>query len=225
VDGRGGGAVADAQVVVEQTTSTTVDGKALPSVHARVLWGGRKVRLESGDALEPLVLLLDLEHDRAYRLDPPSRSAVALDLDGLRARASLGFAQAGEAMNADEPDSFRTSALPGRRRIAGRLCDGYRVRHRQTQIDVWVSTQVSIGMELFADFLEWSGADQSLAGLLPEIRKLEGFPLETESHVVVDGHVYDTKATVTAVSVAPRDPSLFEVPAAFTLEDEVAPRP
>jgi hypothetical protein len=218
-------APAPTQIAFEQVATTTVNGKSPATVKSKVLWSGRKVRLESGDAFEPLVLLLDLERDRGYRLDPASRIAVLLDVDDLRARAHLGFAMAGDAMNAAEPESFRTHSLPGQRTIAGQRCHGYRIRNGQTQVDVWVSDQLPIGMDAFAEFLEWSGADQSLAGLLPEMRKLDGFPLETSSRTVVDGRVYETRASVTTVKIGPLDASLFEVPPTFKIEDEPAPAP
>jgi hypothetical protein len=213
------------QVVFEQTATTTVNGKSPATVKSRVSWAGRKVRLESGDAFEPLVLLLDLDEQRAYRLDVAARTAVMLDLDALRSRSHIGFALAGDALNAAEPESFRTQPLSGERTVAGQLCHGYRIRNGQTQLDVWVSDQLPIGMDAFAEFLEWSGADQSLAGLVPEVRQLEGFPLETRSRTVVDGRVYETRAVVTSVKVGPLDPALFEVPPAFKLESEPAAEP
>jgi hypothetical protein len=218
-------AAAPTQVVFEQTSTTMVNGKTPSTVKSRVFWSGNKVRLEAGDAFEPLVIILDLDGDRGYRLDPAARTAILLDIDALRSRSHLGFALAGDAVNAAEPESFRTRELPEQRTIAGQACHGYRIRNGQTQLDVWMTDQVPIGMDAFARFLEWSGADQSLPGLLPELRKLSGFPMETSSRVVVEGRVYTTRAAVTSVKVGPVEAALFEVPASFKIEDESAPAP
>jgi hypothetical protein len=203
----------------EQTATTTVDGKAGPAVRSRVYWSGRKVRLESGDAFEPLVMLIDLEHDRAYRLDAASRTAVRLDVDSLRARAHMGFAMAGDSIGAGE-DSLRGQTLPGTRAIAGYKCTGHRLRAGETRIDVWLTKGVAVDMDAFAELLDWSGASSAMGGLLPALRELGGFPMETRSRVTADRRVYETRAAVTSLDQKKLPPALFEVPSSFTVEDE-----
>ena len=61
------------------------------------------------------------------------------------------------------------------------------------QLDVWVSKAIRVSIDTFADFLEWSGASESLGGLLPELRQLPGFPLETRSRLTTGGHLYETE--------------------------------
>jgi hypothetical protein len=217
-------AAPSADVTFEQTATTTVDGKASATVRSKVYWSGRKVRLESGDAFEPLVMLLDLEHDRAYRLDAASRTAVRLDVDGLRARAHMGFAMAGDSIGAGE-DSLRGQALPGTRVIAGYKCTGHRLRSGETRIDVWLATGVAVDMDAFAELLDWSGASAAMGGLLPALRELGGFPMETRSRVSSDGRVYETRAEVTSLDRKKLASALFEVPSTFTTVDENAGDP
>ena len=78
-------------------------------------------------------------------------------------------------------------------------------------------------MQMFEEFLDWSGAAQSLGGLLPEIQKLAGFPLETRSRFTVSGHVYESAATITVLKTGPLADSLFETPKGYRAV--VAPDP
>jgi hypothetical protein len=89
-------------------------------------------------------------------------------------------------------------------------------------MEVYLSQQVPVGVEAFAEFLEWSGASQSLAGVLSEVRRLKGFPLETLSRVTVLGRVHETRSTVTRVKVAPQPASLFEPPPGYRVVAEPA---
>jgi hypothetical protein len=81
-----------------------------------------------------------------------------------------------------------------------------------------------VGIEAFTDFLEWSGASQSLAGLMDELRRLPGFPLQTRSRVTVLGEEHETVSTVTKVTVGPLAPALFERPRDYRLQAESPPR-
>jgi hypothetical protein len=202
-------------VFFEQTARTTVDGKAGAVTRSRVYWRGQKVRLESGTPLRPLVVLLDLALDRGLQLDARTKTATVIDMAALHAESGLGFAMAGDAMGVDEPDSLRTVPIPGRRVIAGRACEGHRIRGRGVQIDVWVSRELPLPMAMFAELLEWSGAAQALGGLLPEIEKLPGFPLQTASRLTIGGRTYETRGTITRITVGPLSPALFDVPAGY----------
>src|SRR5688500_4199365 len=92
-------AVAKAPAVYfEQTATATVDGRSGPEQRSRVYWQGKKIRLESGDTFDPLVLLLDLERDRGIRLDAPSKTAIVIDMDALRSESTLNFSLAGDVM-------------------------------------------------------------------------------------------------------------------------------
>ena len=79
-------------------------------------------------------------------------------------------------------------------------------------MELYLTRELPVGMETFADFLEWSGASESLGPLLKEIRALRGFPLQTRSRVTVLGEVHETVSTVTRVRVGPSAPALFEPP-------------
>ena len=75
---------------------------------------------------------------------------------------------------------------------------------------------------VFADFLEWSGAGQALAGLVAAVRALPGFPLETRMRVNVLGEVQETVSTVTAIRVAAPPDGLFDVPAGWRVVRETS---
>jgi Domain of unknown function (DUF4412) len=213
-------------VFFEQTATTTVDGRAQTPVRSRVFWKDHSVRMESGPLLQPDVLLLDLAHDRALRLDAKTKTAAVLDMAALRSHANLEFSMAGDAVGADDADRMRSTPLEGTRTVAGYVCEGHRIRGRSMRMDVWTSTAVAVPMSMFTEFLEWSGAAQSLGGLMPEIEKIGGFPMETRSRFTVGSHVYESVATVVQIKTDPIDSSLFEPPAGYrTVVPEPEPEP
>ena len=114
----------------------------------------------------------------------------------------------------------RTAALRTPKTIAGYRCDGYRIRAGSAIMDLYVTEEIPLGVESFAEFLDWTGASQALRGILDEVRKLPGFPLETRSRVSVMGKVHETRATVTKVKVGPQPSSLFEVPRDYRVRAE-----
>jgi len=143
---------------------------------------------------------------------------VEFDASRLRARSHEDASVAASLMGGE--DTLRSAPLEGIRAIAGHRCRGFRLRGRQTSLDVWVAQDVPAGPGVFADFLEWSGAAQALGGLVAAIRELPGFPLETRTQVSVLGETQETIATVTAIRVGPQPASLFEVPAGWRVEHE-----
>jgi hypothetical protein len=205
-------------VYFEQTTVTYADGKpAGPGVVSRVWCSGKKMRLEPGEASGGPAFILRLDQGTAYRVDPAEKRVVVLDSARLRARSQEDLSMAGDLMGADAEDSARSRPLATARTIAGLPCDGYRLTTGSLVMDVYVTRSVGVGVETFADFLEWSGASQALGGLMAEIRKLPGFPLETRSRVTVLGEVHETLSTVTKVQVGPQAAALFEPPAGYVV--------
>lgn len=189
-----------------------------PGVRSRVWHAGKRLRLEAGDAPGGPALVLRLDEGRVLRLDPEARVAVELDPARLRARSHEDASVAASLMGAE--DALRTTPIAGRRTIAGHPCRGFRLRSRQTSVDVWVAEDIPAGAGVFADFLEWSGASQALGGLVAAVRELPGFPLETRTRVSVLGETQETVATVTKVRVGPQPKELFEVPAGWRVESE-----
>jgi hypothetical protein len=203
----------------EQTTVVRKEGVASgPGVRSRVWHAGRRLRLEAGDAPGGPALVLRLDEGRALRLDPEEKLAVELDASRIRARAHQDASVASSLMGGEE--ELRRAPLQGRRTIAGHACRGFRLRGRDTSVDVWVAEDLPAGASLFAEFLEWSGAAQSLGPLLAAIRELPGFPLETRTRLSVLGETQETVATVTAIRVSPQPAERFEVPPGFRLERE-----
>lgn len=210
-------------VYFEQTTITMRDGRAGgPGVVSRVWYAGKRMRMEAGSDPRSPALILRLDTGTAYRLDPAHMRAVAIDADRLRARTQMDLAMAGDLMGAEE-GSARTRPLTAPKTIAGYSCQGYRITAGSTVLDVYVAQGIPVGIEAFADFLEWSGASQALAGILDEVRKLPGFPLETRSRIHVLGEVHETRSTVTKVQVGPHPASLFEPPPGYRVVAEEPP--
>jgi hypothetical protein len=206
-------------VYFEQTVVTSSDGQAAAaSVVSRVWYAGRKMRMEAGGTPDGPAFILRLDTGKAFRVVPTERSAVEIDLQALRARSQMDVSMAGELMGGD--DEPRTAPLKIPRTIAGYACRGFRITGGSAVMDVYVARGVPIGIDSFTEFLEWSGADQALGGLLGEIRKLPGFPLETRTRVNVMGRVHQTLSTVTSIKVGPLPAALFEPPAGYRVTRE-----
>jgi hypothetical protein len=209
-----------AEVYFEQTTTAHLAGSpAGPGVLSRVWYAGRRMRLEPAEERDGPALVLRLDRGTAYRIDPERKVAVELDLERLRARAQMDLALAGELMGGADATA-RTTELPAGKVVAGYTCRGYRIAAGGITMDLYVSEAVPLGVDAFADFLEWSGASQALPALLAEIRRLPGFPLQTRSRVEVMGDVQETLSTVTKVTVGPFPAGLFEPPAGYRVEHE-----
>jgi hypothetical protein len=210
----------------EQTVVTRLNGQAEGSpTLARVWRSDRRLRIEQGVTGEPSVLILQLDTERAYGLDPARRTAHAIDLQWLRARSQLDLAAAGDLFDGAHSDA-RVTRLAGSRRIAGYECDGFRIRSGTAIIDVYVSEALPVGIEAFSELLEWSGAPNALGGVLSRVRELRGFPLETRSRFTILGDVIETVATVERLELGPIAPSLFEPPPEYTLVPfDVGPEP
>jgi hypothetical protein len=216
-----GAAPARHDVYYEQITSVSRNGKPLgPGIASRVWYSGRRMRVEAGEALQAAPLILRLDRREAYRLDPARKVAVRLDLEAMRARSQLDLSTAGDLLGGADDGRVRTSALPTPKTLAGHACRGYRIRSPTAQIDIYVASDLPVGVEAFAEFLEWSGASQALGAVLDEIRKLPGFPMQTRARVSVLGEEQETLSTVTRVRVGPHAASLFEPPAGWTVEQE-----
>ena len=218
------GAAAAAQpagLYFEQTTVVVpAGGAAGVGVKSRVWHADKRMRLEAGDAPGGPALVLRLDEGRALRLDPEARVAHEIDPAALRARSHQDASVAGTLIGAE--DLLRTTALPGRRTIAGHACSGFRLRSRAASVELWVAAGLPRA-SVFADFLDWSGAALALPGLVAAIRELPGFPLETRTRVSVLGESQETLSTVTKIRVGPQPSELFEVPAGWRLEP-IAPR-
>jgi len=210
-----------AEVYFEQRTVVSEEGRGPgPGVLSRVWFAGSRMRMEAGDTPGGPALLLRLDRGQAFRLDPERKLAFEIDPARLRARAHLDASVAGDLMGGSEEGSARTSPLPAGKTVAGYACRGFRIRAPSLVMDVFVTDALPLTVDAFADFLEWSGASQSLGGLLHEIRRLPGFPLETHTRVTVMGQVRETVSTVTKVKVGPHAPLLFEVPSGYRIEKE-----
>jgi uncharacterized protein DUF4412 len=213
------------EVYFEQTTlvrTVGAPGAAAPGVLSRVWYAGRRMRLEPGELRGGPALVLRLDRGKAYRIDPERKAVVELDLERMRARAQMDLALAGELMGGADA-AARTTELPGARVVAGYSCRGYRIAAGGVSMDLYVAKAMPLGVDAFADFLEWTGASRALGGLLAEIRRLPGFPLQTRSRVEIMGEVQETLSTVTKVSVGPLADGLFEPPPGYRLETDDAP--
>jgi len=207
----------------EQTTVTYSAGRPTgPGVASRVWCAGKKMRLEAGDEKGGPAFILRLDPPAAYRLEPFRKAAVRVDVARLQTKSQMDLSMAGDLMGAegDDTGNARTRPLGTHRTIAGLSCEGFRITAGSTVMDLCVTRSLPVGVEAFADFLEWSGASQALGGLMAEIRRLQGFPLETRSQVTVLGEVHETRATVTRVEAGPQPASLFEPPPGYQIVTE-----
>jgi hypothetical protein len=205
----------------EQTTIVYMNGEpAGPGVRTRAWHSGHALRLESADTAGGPSLVLRLDLDRAWRLDPDEKVAVELDTKRLRARSQADAALAGSLIGAGEPGAVRTRPAGGSRTLAGHACRGFRLSGPSVDMVLWVAEDLPVGVDAFADFLEWSGASRSLGGLLDEIRALPGFPLQTRTRVEALGEVRETVSTVTRIEVGPQPEERFEVPEGWRVVPE-----
>jgi hypothetical protein len=203
----------------QATVSATAGQPPGPGVASRVWYAGngKKMRMEAGGATAGPAFVLRLDTGRAWRIDPGQKTAVAIDVDRLRTRTQMDMAMAGDLMGAEE-GAARTRPLREGKTIAGYPCRGFRITSASSVVDVYVTDALPVGMDAFADFLEWSGASQSLAGLMDELRRLPGFPLQTRSRVSVLGQDRETVSTVTRVKIGPLPPELFERPGDYRMQ-------
>jgi hypothetical protein len=218
----------DASVYFEQNTTILgagdEDGESSPGVASKVWYDGRRMRLEAGGAPGGHALILRLDEGRAYRLDPSTRTATEIDLERLRARSQEDASTAADLMGVTEEGPVRVARLPGRT-IAGQACDGYRLSTGTTVMEVYLAAGLPVGVEAFTDFLDWSGASASMTGLLAELRKLRGFPMQTRSRVTILDEVHETVSTVTRVKVGPLPAGLFDPPDGYEIRKEAAANP
>jgi hypothetical protein len=179
------------------------------------------MRMEAGGVSGGPALILDAVENRAYRVDPARRRVVALSAEKLRTRAQMDAAMAGELMGGGEEARFTTAPLPGERTIAGYRCRGYRIDGSAIAMELWTTTDLrGLHVDTFQAFLRWSGAADSLGGLLTEIQKLPGFPLQSRTRVTVMGETQETVATVTKIKLGPLPPEVFAWPPDYTLVKE-----
>ena len=213
-------------VCYEQTTTSAVGASAPgPAIRTRVCSLGRRMRLESAEGARGPALVLRLDEGRAFRLEPARKTATTVDLERLRLQSHLDLSMAGESLGAGT-EGVRTARLAATKAVAGRTCRGYRITGPDLRLDLYVADLgPGFGIDAFADFLEWSGASQSLSPLLDEMRRLPGFPLETQMRGKVNGALVVTTATVTRLELGPIDPGLFDIPEGYAVVAEPASLP
>lgn len=205
-----------------QTTVATTDGKVSgPGVTARVWYAGARMRMEPGNAPAGTALVLRLDEGKAYRLDPAAQRATVVDLARLRDQSQMDVTVAGQLMGLGE-GGVRTEPIAATRKVGGYVCHGYRLTAGAAVLDVYLTRGIPAGVGAFTDFLEWSGASQAMGGLVTELRKLPGFPLEMRSRVTILGQVHETISTVGEVKVGPLADTLFRPPAGWEVVPETA---
>lgn len=179
------------------------------------------MRLEAAGETAGPAFVLRLDQGRAFRLDLERKQVVLVDTSRLRTQAKTDLAMAGELMGLGSARA-KTTPLARPHHVAGYVCRGYRISAGSTIFDLYVSEEIPLTVEAFADFLEWAGARDSLGAILDQVRSLPGFPLETRSRVSVMGETQETVTTVTKVTIGPLPESLFEAPAGWEVVKEEA---
>ena len=141
-------------VYFEQTTLTRTDGQAGgPGVSSRVWVSGRRLRLE-GEAPGGPAFLLQLDVGQAYRLDPERKVAIQIDVARLRNRSQMDSSAASDLMGNTAEGDVRTTPLAAARTIAGYRCRGYRLHAESLTLDVYMASEVPVGIDAFADLVE-----------------------------------------------------------------------
>jgi hypothetical protein len=211
-----------AGVYFEQTTLVRQPGVPTgPGVRTRAWCVGSSMRLEAADQPGGPAFLLRLDEGRALRIDPDARLATELDVARLRARSHADAAAAAGLMGAPD-ERLRRSPLSVRRTIAGHRCRGFRLSSDTLEVEAWVAADLPLRADVFAEFVEWSGAAQALPALVAAIRELPGFPLETRIRLRVLGQEQETVSTVTLVRVLQIPDERFEVPRGFRIVKEAS---
>jgi len=203
----------------EQTTQTTVDGRAAdPSGRVHVWFAGAKLRMEhlSASGKAEAVLIVRLDRGKAYRLDPATTTTLESDLEREQAESQMELGLAGDVVGA----AVHTTRLQGTRQIAGYVCQGYRLSSDAGHMDLWLSEAAPARLESFAGFFEWLGVDQSLEPIMDAVKRLPGFPLETRSQMNVAGRIVETRSTILALRAEAPDAALFEPPASYRVKRE-----
>ena len=209
-----------ADVCFEQTTVVGSGGRADGAgVATRVCHSGRHMRLEPAAAPGGTAFILRLDEGRAFRLDPEHKRAIEIDTTRLRAQSHADLAMAGDLMGLATARP-RTTPLQRGLTVAGYACRGFRIVAGETIFDLYVTSELPLKVDAFTDFLEWTGARESMGPILDQIRALPGFPLETRSRVTVMGEVQETRTTVTRVTLGAVPSKLFEVPAGWEIVKE-----
>jgi Domain of unknown function (DUF4412) len=212
--------VPGADVCFEQTTVIGAGGRPNGSgVATRVCHSGARMRLEAAGNPGGPAFVLRLDEGRAFRLDPEHRRATLIDPDRLRAQVRTDLSMARDLMGLSLARP-RTTPLSRELTIAGYRCHGYRIAAGETIFELYVTEELPLGVERFADLLEWTGATAAMGGILEQIRALPGFPLETRSRVSVMGEIQETRTTVTKVTVGPVSSRSFEIPAGWDVVKE-----
>jgi hypothetical protein len=212
-------------VQFQQSTVVIEGGRVGPPAVSRVWVAGPHIRMEPGAVADGRALILRLDENRGWRLEPERKVAVVLDLDRLRARANMDSSTAADLMGAGADSRVRAVERPGPRTIAGRRCTVWRLSAGTTRMEVCLAASVPAGVDAFADLLHWSGADASLGPLLEKLRELRGFPMETRSRVTIVGEPHETLSTVTKVAVGAVDPGLFAPPPGWAEEPDAEDDP
>jgi hypothetical protein len=213
---------ARAPVYFEQQTETLVDGQPSgPTLRSRAWIAGRKLRLEREDAPAGSALIIRLDQGRALRVDAERHVVSQIDLDQELTQSRIEMGVAGDLMGG----RVRVAPLKAPRRIAGFDCRGHRIETDAGSVDVWMTSDLPLDAQVFSEFLQWLGADESMGPYLDALRRLPGFPLETHSRLQISGRRVETRSKVTRVRVEAVDESLFEVPAGYRQETEPAGRP
>jgi hypothetical protein len=207
---------ATTEMYFEQQTTTRTANREADTQVAKVWFSGQRMRLETDSG----ALILRLDQGRGYRLDPTQRVAWQLDLDALRVRSRRDLSVAEGLLPGGGAEPARTRSLPGSRTIAGHSCRGYQIASPASTMQVWTARDVPATMEAFSEFLAWTGASESLPGLLDALRELPGFPLETVMSVDFGGHKIETRTTVTKLVIQRNPRARFEVPSGYEVKRE-----
>jgi len=169
------------------------------------------------------VTIMDFASKTMYQIDPASKTYQQLDMTTLGqppAEMKGEQAEAAQKMMKGMMSEIQVTPTQEKKQIAGYDCQKYLVSMMMMQSEYWLSKAVpgyaeikEIGKKMKSLFEGNPMVQQmNIAGMMD---KLDGFPVQTVMHMM-NGTITTTLKTIETKSL---DPSLFKVPAGYTLSE------
>ena len=170
------------------------------------------------------ITIMDFESKMIYQIDPASKTYQQVDMTTMGqppAEMKGEEAEAAQKMMKGMMSTIQVTPTQEKKQIAGYDCQKYLVSMMMMQSEYWLSKAVpgyaeikEIGKKMKSLFESNPMVQQmNIAGMMD---KLDGFPVQTVMHMM-NGTM---TTTLKRIETKPLDPSLFKVPAGYTLSQE-----
>ncbi|WP_169728901.1 DUF4412 domain-containing protein [Desulfatirhabdium butyrativorans] len=173
------------------------------------------------------ITIMDFKSKMIYQLDPATKTYQQINLAEVGqppADMKGEEGQAAQKMMKSMMSEIQVTPTQEKKQIAGYDCQKYLVSGMMMNSDYWLSKSVpgyseikAIGQKMKSLFENNPMMKQmNVAGM---VDKLDGFPVQTVMHVM-NGTVITTLKTIETKKL---DPSLFKIPAGYTLTESGMP--